>query len=95
MPDGTENKEGVVFVVEIPAVSVDFSPAIEVNFVGESPHPVKVGIEAIEVSPDVGYFSPEQIIDGTGKNSCIQLVFQRLELMGFSLEIFREVIVKT
>ena len=83
MPDGTENKEGVVFVVEIPAVSVDFSPAIEVDFVGESPHPVKVGIEAIEVSPDVGYFSPEQIIDGTGKKQLYPISFSKAGTYGF------------
>lgn len=78
MPEGTKSEEGVVFVVEIPEVSVKYKPTIDVNFIGEAPHPIKLGLEKTEQNPYDGYFTPEQTIEGNGRIQLDSITFSKI-----------------
>lgn len=78
MPEGTKSEEGVVFVVETPEVFVKYEPTIDVNFIGEAPHPIKLGLEKTEQNLYDGYFTPEQTIEGNGRIQLDSITFSKI-----------------
>ena len=71
--DGTENTTGAIFTESF----CQYSPMVEVYFIGEAPHSASFRVNAKSVYPSVGYNSGEKSVSGNERGQLYPITFTK------------------